>query len=148
MSIHGWQKTTPIQYVCDISEFQWSQFSMSGKQIIPCHDSTCNQIEESYWLLRDCYTLTRGKFCGSHNCEVFFTVCFTPIWNWLYLIWEVQVIGERAIEAVLRQFSRCGLILGMSNVMVSGFCPYAKQVANAMANTPQSLPFCCCWTLT
>ena len=61
-----------------------------------------------------------------------------------YLIQEVQVVGKGIIAPDLRQFSKCGLILGMSKLTDTGFCPYARLVAKAIANMPQSLPLSCC----
>lgn len=46
----------------------------------------------------------------------------------------------------LKQQAKWGLILGIWNFAWEESCPYTRVVANAMAKTPQSLKFCCCWT--
>ena len=54
---------------------------------------------------------------------------------------EIQVEGKRLMRPFLRHW-----ILGTSKVILQGFCPYTRHVANAAAKTPQSLPLLCCWT--
>ena len=57
---------------------------------------------------------------------------------------EIQVIGNRCIEPAFRYLIKYSRILGISKVTWLGSCPKIRQVANAMANTPQSLKFVCC----
>ena len=59
---------------------------------------------------------------------------------------EIQVVWKRCIEPACRHLIKCGRILGISKVTWLGSCPKTRQVANAMANTPQSLKFVCCCT--
>lgn len=58
------------------------------------------------------------------------------------------MVGKSSIFPDLRHFNKCGRILGTSKFTETGFCPYARHVAKAMANTPQSLPLLCYWTFT
>ena len=59
---------------------------------------------------------------------------------------KIQVVGNRCIEPDFRLLIKCGRILGISKVTSLGSCAKTRQVANAMANTPQSLEFVCCYT--
>ena len=57
---------------------------------------------------------------------------------------EIQVVGKKLMRPFLRHWIKCGRILGTSKVALQGFCPYTRHVANAAANTPQSLALLCC----
>ena len=61
---------------------------------------------------------------------------------------EIRVVGNRSIEPDCRHPIKCGRLLGISKVTSFGSCPKTilSKVANAMANTPQSLEFVCCFT--
>ena len=59
---------------------------------------------------------------------------------------RIQVVGKRCIEPDCRHPIKCGRTIGISKVTSLGSCPKTRQVADAMANTPQSLEFVCCCT--
>ena len=42
--------------------------------------------------------------------------------------------------------SKCGRSSSLSYIWVDGSCPFSREVRNAIANTPQSVPFVCYWT--
>ena len=54
-----------------------------------------------------------------------------------------NVVGKRSMCPDFKQCNKLGLIFGMSDSAVSGSFVYPKQVAYAIANTPQSQPLFC-----
>ena len=55
-----------------------------------------------------------------------------------------MLLGKGPCAQILKQCNKLDLIFGMSNLAVSGSFVYTKQVAYAIANTPQSQPLFCC----
>lgn len=66
--------------------------------------------------------------------------------NNIFSVKCIQKCGKTLISPALKHSSKCGLILGMSNIKSEGLSSNTRHVANATAKMPQSLPFICCCT--